>query len=287
MRKSIVFLALFASTPNAWGQWSEPVNLGPNINSSSFEFGHCLTPDEDTIYFASDRPGGKGGYDLWCSWKEKEEWVPARNMDDSINTSWNENSPFLSSDGGVLYFSSTRPYGPGDYDIYSAERKNGVWQMPICLSYPLSTRYSDGWPCLSPDGNQLYFSSDRPGGEGHLDIWMAEKNKGQWVNPINLGDSINQPGWESSPALSPDGNELYFRRDTVTQNRPAAIWHTAKRKEVWQKATKLPSPVNGPEDRVTNPFLSRDGKRFYFNSEREPNFGLTDIFITEHKGGKP
>jgi Tol biopolymer transport system component len=287
LRKTIVFLALFVTAPYTWGQWSEPVNLGPNINSSSFEFGHCLSPSEDTIIFASVRPGGKGGYDLWYSWKEKGEWVPSKNMGDSINTSWNENSPFLSPNGRFLYLSSTRPNGPGDYDIYVAERKRGVWQTPICLTNPANTRYSDGWPCLSSNGNQLYFSSDRLGGKGHLDIWMVEKKNGQWVNPVNLGDSINQPGWEGSPSISPDGNDLYFRRDTVTQTRPAAIWHAAKRNGVWQNAVRLPPPVNGLMSRDASPFLSYDGKKLYFNSEREPSLGLSDIFVTEHKGGNP
>jgi Tol biopolymer transport system component len=287
LRKSTVFLALFVLTPYAWGQWSEPVNLGPNINSPSFEFGHCLTPDEDTIYFATVRPGGRGGYDLWFSWKEKGEWVPAKNMGDSINTQWNENSPFLSPDRKFLYFSSTRPKGPGNYDIYITERKNGVWQIPICLTYPVNTRYSEGWPCLSLDGNQLYFSSDRPGGKGHLDIWMVAKKNGQWVNPVNLGDSINQAGWEGSSSISPDGKELYFRRDTVTQTRPAAIWRSVNRNGVWQKAEKLPPPVNGAVSRDASPFLSYDGKKLYFNSEREPSLGLSDIFVTEGRGGKP
>jgi Tol biopolymer transport system component len=208
-------------------------------------------------------------------------------MGDSIDTSWNENSPFLSPDGRFLYLSSTRPNGPGDYDIYVAKRKNGVWKAPFPLSYPVNTPHSEGWPCLSSNGNQLYFSSDRPGGKGHLDIWMVEKKNGQWVNPVNLGDSINQPGWEGSPSISPDGNDLYFRRDTVTQTRPAAIWHAAKRNGVWQNSVRLPPPVNGLMSRDASPFLSYDGRKLYFNSEREPSLGLSDIFVTEHKGGGP
>lgn len=287
MRKSIVFLALFAATPYARGQWSEPVNLGPNVNSPRFEFGLCLTQEEDTIIFDSNRPGGKGDYDLWISWKKEGQWVPANNMGDSLNTPWSDGSPFLSSEGRHLYFSSNRPNGPGDFDIYFAERKKGVWQSPSPLPYPVNTIYSEGWPCLSSDENQLYFSSDRPGGKGHLDIWMVEKKDGQWVNPVNLGASINEPGWESSPSLSADGSELYFRRDTITGLRPSAIWRSVKRNGAWQKAVKLGPPITGEEIRVASPFLSRDGKRLYFASDRKPSQGLFDIFVSERKRGKP
>ena len=287
MRNSTVFLVLFASATHAWGQWGEPVNLGANINSGSFEFGQCLSSLEDTIIFASDRPGGKGGYDLWFSWKEKGEWVPARSMGDSINSPWSDGSPFLSSDGKHLYFSSNRPNGPGDFDIYIAERKKGVWQSPSPLPSPVNTTHSEGWPCLNQDGGSLYFSSDRHGGKGHLDLWVAEKKDGKWSEPLNLGDSVNGPGWESSSTLSSDGQELFFRRDTVTCTKPSAIWRSVKRNGAWQRAVKQGPPINEEDIRVASPFLSRDGNRLYFNSDGKPSFGLTDIFVSEHKRGEP
>jgi Tol biopolymer transport system component len=283
----ILLLFVLSSASSASAQWGEPVNLGPNINTAGSEFGMCLTPGGDTIIFDAATPDGKGGYNLWLSWKENGGWVQARSLGDSLNSRWNEGSPFLTVDGRFLYFSSDRPNGPGDYDLYVSERRHGIWQSPQPLTYPINTRYSEGWPCLSRDGRQLYFSSNRPGGRGNLDLWRSEKREGQWSEPVNLGDSVNGPGWECCPSLSRDGKEMYFRRDTVTGLSPASIWKSVKMNGVWQKAVRLGPPVNRTGISNSSPFLARDGRELYFCSDREPSRGLFDIFVSKWKGDKP
>jgi len=101
-------------------EWSDPVNLGPVVNSSAAEASAALSPDEHTLYFISNRPGGLGGNDVWASHRRCKtcEWETPYNLGAPINSAAAEGAPTLSGDGRMLFFFTTRADGFGNADIY-------------------------------------------------------------------------------------------------------------------------------------------------------------------------
>ena len=128
------------------GKWTKMKKLNKNINSSDWESHVSITKDGKTLFFTSDRPGGYGGLDVYKSnWdEEKGDWGPAINLGPTINSIYDEETPYIINDGKVLYFSSQGHYGMGGFDIfYSSLLDNGKWTSPMNLGYPLNTVGND------------------------------------------------------------------------------------------------------------------------------------------------
>ena len=121
--------------------WSEPENLGPNINTEFWESSPSLSPDNRVLYFSSNRPGGYGGKDLYVSYRNAEgKWSLAQNMGPTINTSGDELAPFIHPDNQTMYFTSDGLPGYGGSDIFVLRKKvDGKWGDPENLGYPINT----------------------------------------------------------------------------------------------------------------------------------------------------
>ena len=208
--------------PSADDEWGTPVNLGSPVNTGGKDTCACISADGLEMYFSSpNRAGGYGAWDIWVSKRPSadEEWGTPTNLGPIINGSYDEDSPFLSGDGLVLYFDSTRPGGHGSYDIWISRRetKNDHWGEPINLGPIVNTSNSEGYAFLSCDGSTLFFSGDpyeqvRPGGYGNSDMWMTRRSSTSdpWGTPVNLGPVINSSSSDAGPRVSPDGSMLYF-----------------------------------------------------------------------------
>jgi outer membrane protein OmpA-like peptidoglycan-associated protein/tetratricopeptide (TPR) repeat protein len=159
------------------GEWSKPINMGPNINSTSGEFGASISSDGKTFYFSSDRPGGYGGMDIYISQLQADgTWGPAINIGTKINTSFDEESPFILPDGKVLYFSSDGPNSIGGLDIFKTtyHPADSGWSKPMNMGYPLNTAEHEFHVSWTPDGKKGYFSSFRKDTYGEEDIYFVE-----------------------------------------------------------------------------------------------------------------
>ena len=110
--------------PQKYSDWSEPINLGPNVNSTSLERGPAISKDELSLYFASNRLDSIGGEDIYVSQRETrdDEWGPAVNLGPIVNTIDNEQVPAFSRDGHLMFFASNRPGGFGGVDIWVSRR---------------------------------------------------------------------------------------------------------------------------------------------------------------------
>lgn len=154
--------------------WGVPEPLGSNINTKYWEGSVSLSADEQTLYFASERPEGLGGKDIYVSTKMPDgSWGKAENMGVSINTQYNDDSPFIHPDGITLFFSSEGHTSIGGYDIMYSVRKNGSWGEPVNLGSPINTTEDERFYVLTADGEHGYFSSDRKGGKGQQDIYSV------------------------------------------------------------------------------------------------------------------
>jgi outer membrane protein OmpA-like peptidoglycan-associated protein/tetratricopeptide (TPR) repeat protein len=161
------------STPQGW---SEPINLGPGINTEYWESSPSLSPDKKTLYFSSNRPGGYGGKDLYVSYRGANgKWSKAENMGPLINTNGDELAPFIHADNNTLYFTSDGLPGYGGSDLFMTRRKNATeWNVPENLGYPINTIDNDGSIFIASNGIDAYYASDRADSRGGLDLYRFE-----------------------------------------------------------------------------------------------------------------
>lgn len=155
------------------GDWTKPKSLNKNINTSLFwETSASITADGKKLYFASNRPGGYGELDLYVSELDsKGDWGKAVNLGPKINTTENEDAPFIHPDGVTLYFSSDGHPTLGNSDIYVSEFKNGKWQKPENIGWPINTWEYDGFFTISADKKKGFYSTLKEGGLGDADIY--------------------------------------------------------------------------------------------------------------------
>lgn len=153
--------------------WSEPINLGSNINTEFWESSPSLSPDKNALYFSSDRPGGLGGKDLYVSYRlANGKWSEAVNMGSLINTKGDELAPFIHADNNTLYFTSNGLPGYGGTDIYLVRKDTaGKWGTPENLGYPVNTIENEGSLFVAADGTTAYYASDRSDSRGGLDLY--------------------------------------------------------------------------------------------------------------------
>jgi len=169
---------IFTSTFDGF-VWKQTVKLNSNINTRYWESHGFVTEDGNTLIFASDRPGGFGGLDLYISKKENNDWGPPVNLGPEINTPFNEDRAFLINQGKTLFFSSQGHSTMGGYDIFRSDiQSNGLWSPPDNLGYPLNTPDDNIFFMPSDDGNSGYYTKPQePGTEGKEDIFKITFRK--------------------------------------------------------------------------------------------------------------
>ena len=164
---------IFQSSLNGM-EWSTPERLGPNINTKYWEGSCSLSSDGQLLYFASDRPGGLGGRDIYVSRKQSDgTWGPAQNLGPDVNTPYNDDAPHIHPDGIHLFFSSEGHSSMGGYDLFYTKMNAGVWCEPINLGFPINTPADERYYVLSADGGIAYYSSDDKDGFGQQDLYTV------------------------------------------------------------------------------------------------------------------
>ena len=160
--------------------WSDPVSLP--INSDQYSVMHpCLSADGKRLYFASDMPGGMGGFDLYYVALERDTWGPPVNLGPVINSAGNEVFPSLASDG-TLHFASDGWGGLGGMDLFRSRPLGEAWSRPVNPGAPLNSAADDFGLIWEGGGQCGYFSSDRPGGAGKDDLYAVR----QIAHPLEL-----------------------------------------------------------------------------------------------------
>ncbi|NPA44309.1 MAG: OmpA family protein, partial [Chlorobi bacterium] len=159
--------------------WSQPENLGATVNSKYWESQPSFSADGKTLYFASDRPGGKGKIDIWkTELQEDNTWTKPVNLGDSINTKGQDQSPFIHYDNKTLYFASNGHIGMGKQDLFMARMDtSGKFTEVKNLGYPINTWDEEVGLAINATGNTAYFASSKKSEFGGLDLYTFELPK--------------------------------------------------------------------------------------------------------------
>ncbi len=262
------------------------VNIGREVNSEWDDYAPVLNEAEDEIVFTSRRRDGnlnpnvdndnKPFEDIFFARKENGQWKAAENIGTSINTPSHDSNTALSADGKTLLICSDENAG----DIYFCTRKpDGSWGAPEPLPGELNSAYEEKSASLSKDETTIYFSSNRPGGFGGIDIYKATKNKrGEWGNVKNLGPQINTEEDDDAPFIDYDGKTLYFSSRGHNGMGQYDIYKTVLEGNSWSKPENLGYPINTPDNDIFY-VTTKDGKRAYYSSVRDDAMGYEDIYM--------
>ena len=222
--------------------------------------------------------------------EEPPKWSIPRSLGSVINSAYNDQHPAISKDGLSLYFSSDRPGGHGDFDLWVSQRASvdDPWEPPINLGVNINTPGRDLAPNLSPDGLTLYFHA--PGACGGSDLFVSHRKNRRddfgWEPAENLGCEINSGVNDAGPTFfeKEDGNAvMYF----TSLSRPGGMGDfDIYRSRMREDGTFGPADLVielSTSSRDTRTAISRDGREIYISSERPGGAGSSDLWVSVRK----
>lgn len=182
------------------------------------EGAHTFSKDGMILIFtACDRRDSRGGCDLYISFKKADGWTEGRNLGPMINSRYWDSQPCLSSDNKTLFFTSKRPNGHGDNDIWMSQLQDvGGWADPVNLGPTINTKGNEQSPYFHPDNTSLYFESDGHIGMGGGDLFLSRKEKDNWTDPINLGYPINNDLHQGALFVDINGNNAFYASEDTS-----------------------------------------------------------------------
>ena len=265
-----------------------PVNIGPNINSSGYEYINAVSLDEGQLYFTRKGTDVQSDESFYRSVSARSStgqlnWSPAIEIGAPINTPGNEGALCVSPDGQTIIITCcSRRDSYGTCDLYSSHKIGNNWSEPENLGENINSSAWESQPCLAADGRTLFFVSTRRGGHGGSDIWKSiQLEDGNWSQPVNLGDSINTSGDEMAPFIHPDGRTLYFSSTGHPGMGGADLFVSRLNANgIWLKPENIGYPVNTKLDEI-NLIINAKGTEAFISSERPKGFGKTDIYRFE------
>jgi len=265
-----------------------PVNIGPNVNSSGYEYINAVSLDEGQLYFTRKGSDIKSDESFYRSISAQSatgqlNWSPAIEIGAPINTPGNEGALCVSPDGMTIIITCcSRRDSYGSCDLYLSHKAGSNWSEPENLGELVNSTAWESQPCLAVDGRTLFFVSTRRGGYGGSDIWKSVlQDDGYWGAPVNLGNAINTSSDEMAPFIHPDGNTLYFSsRGHMGMGGADLFVSRLDDTGIWQQPENIGYPVNTKRDEI-NLIINARGTEAFISAERENGFGNIDIYRFE------
>jgi len=251
-------------------------NLGSMINEQNSEFYPVISDNEDLLVFSRS----EAFYDaILYSTKTNGQWSGPLNMNEILRVDRDLFPTSLSSDGKTLYL-----YSSADYDgiIYTTTITEGTWSPLVKLNENINTKYWESHATVSHDDNKLYFTSNRKGTIGGLDIYVSKRDSiGNWGPAVNLGPVINTPYNEESPFLSQDDKTLFFSsRGHFNMGGYDIFYSTLLNENEWSVPLNVGYPLNSTDDDVFFKPL-KEGYVGYYAKDNTEGFGKQDIYHIE------
>ena len=276
----------------------EAVKLSIVVNGDYPDLFPYLNPTGTKLYFSSKRLGGitaeestakEGDDDLYFTTFTNGAWTEPQLLPEPINSPKNEGAPCFSADGQIMvYTACNRDGSVGSCDLYISTLEGDAWTTPVNMGNVVNSKDWDSQPSISSDGNKVLFTSDRPGGYGSYDLYMAERNIfGDWGPATNLGGMVNTPFSDTSPFLSQDGKTLYFGSTGHPGYGQADLFKTVFENGRWSIPINLGKPLNtSGDDKFFT--IGGSGEKGYFSSNRDGgDDDLYEIEIPEEMRPQP
>ena len=254
------------------------------INSKYADYSPMLTADGKTMIFTSRRenggeldPYGMQYYeDIYISYLSNNKWSEPTPISSTLNTKGHDANVGMSNDGQSIFIYNGNK---GKGNIYKTDLDGSIWSEPIAVPEPINSPYTEKCLSISPDKRIVYFVSDRPGGEGGLDIYYITKDIDGTLGEVqNIGNVINTPYDEDGIFIHPDGKTLYFSSKGHNTMGGYDIFKSVKdSNDIWSEPINLGQPINSADDDVFL-FVSANGKIGYFSSLKEGGVGEKDIY---------
>jgi tetratricopeptide (TPR) repeat protein len=275
-------------------------NVGKEFNTVYAELDPFITPNKTTLIFSSNRAEGnqcttprKSGYtsDLYNSVFKNGKWTRASNLGFTVNTPLNERVCSINEDGSAIFLYIDNEESSKDGDIYLALAKNKVYSTPFSLKGLVNSKDEESAASISSDGSALYFSSDREGGAGKKDLYVAKRLPDQtWGEPKRLSNNVNTPYNEDYPLISSDDKTLFFCSEGHNSMGGLDIFKTEWVDSLnnWSTPENIGYPVNTPEDNFSISFTSQKNEG-YIAAIRPEGFGSYDIYriVFNESNGAP
>jgi len=283
-----VLLHSTTTAAQKYSDWLAPVNLGSTINSTASDQQPAISKNGLRLYFASNRAGGYGGFDIYVSQRANAEdaWGAAINLGAVVNTPLDEGNPAFSRDEHSMFFQSKRPGGLGGIDLWVSQREHTHddfdWQPAVNLGTAVNSAADDNGPSFFANddgaGPQLFFASARPG-LGGADLYVSDQMPdGSFAALIPLA-ALNSPVNESDPSIRHDGLEIFFQSNR-TGSLGQDLWVATRDStfNAWSTPVNLGSPINTTFGEQ-NAYLSSDNLTLFFASDRPGGSGGVDLYV--------
>ena len=262
-------------------------NLGKEINSAYPDYGPVLFANGNKLYFTSRRQGSFSEFtdpnneyfeDVYYCEKINGKWQKPVNIGLPINTKTHDAMVTISTNEEQLYIYRTNESLVGG-DILCSQKLGDSWTEPKIFSSSINTKSgSESSISIHPDGNKIFFSSNREGGYGGKDLYCVKKlPNGEWSLPTNLGGMINTEEDEDGPFISLDGVTLYFSSRGHKNMGGYDLFKTKlQENEQWSEPRNMGYPINSVMDDI---FISTvNNEDYFFSSNRSGGFGFADIY---------
>lgn len=271
--------------------WGYPRSL--EVNTYDAECFPWVSGNGKYLLFASinfngpPRQGHQGNWDIYRSeWDTVDQcWGEPQNLGSNINSPLDERAPCCNATCDTLYF-HRKGLGP-NFNIFRSTWNGSNWTPAESLGIPLNTPANEEHPALSADGMRLYFTSDREGGYGGKDIWVAYWSGGSWDSVANIGPPVNTLNEETRPFESYDCLRLYFTnqhgdpRLEGSYGGAGDIYVSAWDGSGWGQVSLIAAPVNN-DLLACSPYETPDGNEIYFGSEAwEGSIGDEDLWVAK------
>lgn len=259
-----------------------PTNLGANVNTAGDEYINQILPDGSRIYLTRrgdevDKQGFRDEF-VYSSAIINGEYMPAMPMNIDWHNKKRMGAVSISANQNKMYFVGIDfidSYGRGD--IYTSDFVENQWSKPVNLGNIVNTSTMESQPCISADGQELYFVRYSRTYES-TDLYYSEFYQGKWTNPKPI-TFANSKGNEMSPFIHPDGNTLYFASDGHPGMGGYDIFMCKKLpRGEWSTPVNLGYPINSDKDEISF-VVSADGKKGYISTNREGGMGGFDIYV--------
>lgn len=262
-------------------------HLASEINSPYPDFNAYIDENESILYFTSKQTQNSGstldydGFkmaDIYCSEFIEGKWSKAKKLLPPINSTQTENIVGLTHNGEtmLLYFNNDKGFD----DIFTSHKEKKQFSRPEMLNLSVNSNYTEEAAMISPDGNWLFFSSNRPDGLGGLDIYYSKRlPNGEWSNAQNAGPNINTRYDDNYPYLAPDGSTFFFsskgHNSMGGYDLFKSLWNAEE--QFFAIPENLAFPINTPDDNRTIS-VSKSGRYAYIADYRGESCGDMDIY---------